>query len=331
MADWRDWELDEIPEWSKPAQHLLLFFGLGIALLGATKFVFQPLQNDIATAKMENAALSNQQKVKTLQLTKVSEQENRYQKLKSDYQQYLNFFPESKQLTEFISIINKIGAQKQLTFERVERQAIRQSMHFNILPLRLELKGNYQNLNSFLEALLQLPYLVTFEQIDVQKIIQDNGQSQLQFSILVFAYHHATSPNNNSAETTSAWSYRAALNHDTLSIKRDPFLMALPLKAQQKSSCPNLHQIPKLEFFSDQLLSELLFKGIIHDGDKYSALIMNDDSQIHSVVKGQVIGANHGVIENINPQSVSISEYILNEIGCWQKVSRLLTRVTYED
>lgn len=59
-ADWRDWEIDEIPEWQAAAQNVLLFVIGSLVLVGMLFLLILPLKQDVDLARQEESLLRTQ-------------------------------------------------------------------------------------------------------------------------------------------------------------------------------------------------------------------------------------------------------------------------------
>lgn len=109
----------------------------------------------------------------------------------------------------------------------------------------------------------------------------------------------------------------------------NPFMMFEPRLLGQQD-CINRVELPALDAFGLQPLSELTFNGIIWQHGELLALITNKDNQLDFVKVGQVLGNSYGVIASIDSDGISVLEHIPQQRGCWKQVSRQLDRVSHE-
>ncbi|WP_028025899.1 type IV pilus inner membrane component PilO [Enterovibrio calviensis] len=186
-ADWRDWDIDEIPEWPAVAQNLLLGV-MALALLGAAMFfVVLPVQDDIDMAKQEETLLRTQFRIKAEQVAALPDVEEQMVELQRYYARLTQQLPAEDELALLLAGINDTGLQYGLSFERLNWRGGKRMGWLYQIPLEIELKGDYRNVGQFSAALARLPRIVALQDFSISS---EGKQDNLRFTVTAHTYRY---------------------------------------------------------------------------------------------------------------------------------------------
>lgn len=93
----------------------------------------------------------------------------------------------------------------------------------------------------------------------------------------------------------------AAISHNTVTPK-------VCWQPEQRGERTQLEQYP---------ISELELKGVMRRDKEISALIQMPDGLIATVINGQYIGKNYGVVLEVTSEYINIKETLPDGLGCW--------------
>ncbi|MBE1275957.1 type 4a pilus biogenesis protein PilO [Enterovibrio baiacu] len=188
MADWRDWELDEIPEWSAMAQHVLLGIFSVMALVAGAFFLVMPLLDDATNAKQEENLLRTQFRIKAEKVAALPNVEEQINELQSFYDHLALQLPAEDELALLLAGINDTGLQFNLNFETLNWKAGKQVGWLYQVPLEMELSGPYHEIGNFSAALARMPRIVALQ--DFQLSRQKDNKGELMFSVSAHTYRY---------------------------------------------------------------------------------------------------------------------------------------------
>ncbi len=184
-ADWRDFEFDEMPEWSPKAQNVLLsLFVCALIALGVF-FLVLPINQDINISKQEESMLRNQFRMKAEQVASLPDVDEQMIALRNFYLKLKTQLPEEDELATLLAGINDTGLQFQLDFKRLDWQKSQKIGWLLKLPLSIELDGTYQNIGEFSSALSRLPRIVALQDFSLSRIDDEN---RLKLSVIAHTY-----------------------------------------------------------------------------------------------------------------------------------------------
>ncbi|WP_407331602.1 type 4a pilus biogenesis protein PilO [Enterovibrio sp. 27052020O] len=186
-ADWRDWEIDEIPEWQTVAQNVLLGV-LAVALFAASLFfILLPAHEDVELAKQEEVLLRTQFRIKAEQVAALPDVEEQVQELQRYYARLTQQLPAEDELALLLAGINDTGLQYNLNFERLNWRDSKRVGWLHQVPLEIELNGNYRDIGQFSAALARLPRIVALQDFTVSRVEKRND---LRFVVTAHTYRY---------------------------------------------------------------------------------------------------------------------------------------------
>ncbi|OEE68840.1 pilus assembly protein PilO [Enterovibrio norvegicus FF-33] len=186
-ADWRDWELDEIPEWSPVAQNILLGV-LAVTLFAASIFfVVLPAQEEVNAAKQEESLLRTQFRIKAEQVAALPDVEEQVQELQRYYARLTQQLPAQDELALLLAGINDTGLQYNLNFARLNWRSGKRVGWLHQVPLEIELNGSYRDIGQFSAALARLPRIVALQDFTVSRV---DKRSDLRFVVTAHTYRY---------------------------------------------------------------------------------------------------------------------------------------------
>ncbi|USH02657.1 type 4a pilus biogenesis protein PilO [Grimontia kaedaensis] len=187
-ADWRDWEIDEIPEWSATAQNILLGV-LGIVVLAAALFfVVLPAQQDIGLARQDESLLRTQFRIKAEQVAALPDVDEQVAELQKFYSHLTEQLPAADELALLLAGINDTGLQYNLNFEKLNWNKGKHVGWLYQVPLDIELTGEYADMGEFSAALARLPRIVTLQDFTLSR--EKDKTDRLRFSVGAHTYRY---------------------------------------------------------------------------------------------------------------------------------------------
>lgn len=199
-ADWRDLEIDEIPEWSVKAQSVLLASLSMLLIVGAVFFLVMPFNADLAQAKQQEALLKSQFRMKAEQVAALPNVDEQLQNLQAFYRRLTEQLPEAGELAQLLAGINDTGLQYHLDFERLNWQTGEQVGWLYQVPLDIELIGSYQNVGFFSAALAKLSRIVALQDFTLERV-SDDGEL-LRFIVTAHTYRYVEADAKEKSEAT---------------------------------------------------------------------------------------------------------------------------------
>lgn len=185
LADWRDLEVDEIPEWSSKAQGVVLGILSLVFLLISTFFLLLPINAQIDRVTQQETALRNQFRYKAEQVASLPDVDEQMNALTAFYERLKMQLPEKSELAILLAGINDTGLQYDLNFKRLDWQKGKQIGWLYKVPLKIELEGSYNNIGLFSSAISRLPRIVALQDFTLRRI---DEQNDLALSVEAYTY-----------------------------------------------------------------------------------------------------------------------------------------------
>ena len=186
MTDWKDLEFDEIMEWPRGLQLVVIlcvcFFVHGVGYW----FWLQPMIEKIDQLKQNEIILKSTVTYKYNQVAAIPVMERQLNELKLRYDFLAQQLPAQKELASMLSGINQVGIQNKLTFTRIDWGEKQQKTFLYKLPLNIELTGRYHDIGAFSEAIADLPRIVNLENMDIQRVKKESNI--LHFRVMAYTY-----------------------------------------------------------------------------------------------------------------------------------------------
>ena len=187
-ADWRDFDIDEIPEWPPKAQNV--FFAL-LSMIFFCLFVYLlvlPLNEQKMLAKQEERILKTQFRLKAQQVAALPNVDSQLEKLRVFYKKLTEQLPEEGDLGLLLAGINDTGLQYDLHFERLNWEEGAQIGWLYQLPLDIQLTGSYRDIGAFSAALAHLPRIVALQDFTLERT--QEGKDVLRFVVTAYTYRY---------------------------------------------------------------------------------------------------------------------------------------------
>lgn len=190
-ANWRDFEVDEIPEWSVSAQNMLLSLVIIVLVLIAFFSFILPLNNEINIEKQKETANKNQFRLKAQQVAVLPNVDFQVQKLQDFYRKLSKQLPEENELAQLVAGINDTGLQYNLNFNQISWLSEKKTGFLLEVPLDIELEGRYQDIGLFSAALAKLPRIVALQDFTLERV--EGEHELLQFAVTAYIYRYVES------------------------------------------------------------------------------------------------------------------------------------------
>ncbi|CZF80336.1 type 4a pilus biogenesis protein PilO [Grimontia marina] len=187
-ADWRDWEIDEIPEWPATAQNVLLGILAIIVLAAAIFFAVLPAQQEVELAKQDETLLRTQFRMKAEQVAALPNVDVQVEELQRFYRHLTKQLPAEDELALLLAGINDTGLQYNLNFEKLNWNKGQRVGWLYQVPLDIELTGEYSDMGQFSAALARLPRIVALQDFSLSR--EKDKSDQLRFSVGAHTYRY---------------------------------------------------------------------------------------------------------------------------------------------
>ncbi len=190
-ANWRDLDFDEIPEWPVHIQNILLALGSVLLLVLAYFFVISPLKSDLDAEQRRELSLKTMFHSKAQSVTEQTILDEQIKSMNMRYREKVDNLPEKTELAGLLAGINDTGVKQNLTFQRLNWQKEVESDWLFKIPLRIELRGNYENISAFSSEVTRLPHIVLLHEFTLSRINNSPiHKSNLQFVVTAYTYRH---------------------------------------------------------------------------------------------------------------------------------------------
>ncbi|MGC9421066.1 MULTISPECIES: type 4a pilus biogenesis protein PilO [Vibrio] len=186
MTKARDLDFDELMEWPRTAQ--LVVIALLIIVIQAVGYWFYllPKQETLEGLKQQEQTLKSTVRIKASKVAALPQLQAQLNELSERYDYLLRQLPVQQELASMLASVNELGLQNSLTFTRIDwGEKLNQEFLYR-LPLNIELTGNYHNIGDFSEAIAKLPRIISFEDVDWQRVSQES--STLHFRVRAYTY-----------------------------------------------------------------------------------------------------------------------------------------------
>ncbi|WP_325891467.1 type 4a pilus biogenesis protein PilO [Grimontia sp. NTOU-MAR1] len=187
-ADWRDWEIDEIPEWPASAQNMLLGVLAIVVLAAAIFFAVLPAQQEVELAKQDETLLRTQFRMKAEQVAALPNVDVQVEELQRFYRHLTKQLPAEDELALLLAGINDTGLQYNLNFEKLNWNKGQHVGWLYQVPLDIELTGEYADMGQFSAALARLPRIVALQDFSLSR--EKDKSDQLRFLVGAHTYRY---------------------------------------------------------------------------------------------------------------------------------------------
>ncbi|WP_086982013.1 type IV pilus inner membrane component PilO [Vibrio aphrogenes] len=186
MVDFRELDLDDMPEWPLLPQ-LLAIGGLIIVLqIVGTWFYLSPQHDELNQIRQQEVTLKSSIRIKAAKVAALPQLQAQLDELNTRYQYLLKQLPVQKELASMLSSVNDMGLKNDLTFTRVDWGEKQVQEFLYRLPLNIELTGAYNNIGQFSEAIAKLPRIISLHNVEWQRVSQES--STLHFRVRAYTY-----------------------------------------------------------------------------------------------------------------------------------------------
>jgi len=194
MDDFKKLELDEIMEWPRLAQGVVLvLLALAIQVVGYG-FHLLPKQEKVELLVAKERDLKTELKIKADKAARLPQFTAQMEQLHQRYTYLLQQLPEQKELANILASVNELGIKHQLLISRIEWGSKENLPFLYRLPLHIELSGDYHHIANFSQAIAQLPRIIYFERVDWQRSQVDS--QTLNVSIQAYTYQYRAGENH---------------------------------------------------------------------------------------------------------------------------------------
>lgn len=186
MMEYADLDIEEIAEWPLLAQ-LIAMIGLIIAIQGVGYwFYLLPQTERIEALKAQEQTLKATALIKANQAAAIPKLQAQLAELSERYDYLSQQLPAQKELASMLASVNEVGLKNSLTFTRIDWGQKQNQPFLYRLPLNIELTGRYHNIGDFSQAIAQLPRIIHFDDVSLQRVSQES--STLHFRVRAYTY-----------------------------------------------------------------------------------------------------------------------------------------------
>ncbi|MCG3729569.1 type 4a pilus biogenesis protein PilO [Vibrio cincinnatiensis] len=194
MTKARDLDFDEVMEWPRAAQLVVIALLIMVIQAAGYWFYLLPKQENLEGLKQQEQTLKSTIRIKASKVATLPQLQAQLDELTERYDFLLRQLPVQQELASMLASVNELGLQNSLTFTRIDwGEKLNQEFLYR-LPLNIELTGNYHNIGDFSEAIAKLPRIINFDDVDWQRVSQES--STLHFRVRAYTYQFKSEVND---------------------------------------------------------------------------------------------------------------------------------------
>lgn len=189
MVEWRTLDLADLPEWPRAVQiGLLVVMFLGCQAVGYQLY-WTPLWSEWQLSRQQEQAVQAQLDLATHQVARLPQYQQQVQRLRQVIDTQWQAVSNEQNLASVLDTLNKVAAQYQVTFNRLDWGASQQEDERDSLPLQIEITGEYHAIGQFIAKMAALPRALSFESLQWQRVSQRSEQLRLSVRAVMYQYH----------------------------------------------------------------------------------------------------------------------------------------------
>lgn len=235
----------------------------------------------IKSMRLQQTLVQQQQ-----QLNQRARYEKQLKKLQQSWVVNAQHLLSANQVADSLAEINKIGIASGLQFKSIRPLSEQQLNVLSVLPVEIDVEGDYPQLTQFL---LRLSKLNNFVGLADFVLAVDHTERLRKLALLLTINIYRVEDNKNSIESSIGTTTQA----------RNPF-----------QSDANLAGMEALTAFAIDVLQMV---GYLQQGEKQWVLLVAPNGHVYHVTVGTEVGRHHGKVTQVNKDSIEIIEQEMGE------------------
>lgn len=213
-------------------------------------------------------------------------------------------FPIPDDLSQRVRSVANVIARSGLTLEQFTPIAFNKHVKTNRLPFNLEMTGTYSHFVLLLNRLSQMPGVVMMQHLLIARGLDNPSKLKIQLII-----HFMLRPS-----TIGHWVFdrdcnKPSANESVPSLHKNS-KRAYPLKLAAKNPFINSTDRMQKTTIEQYPVAAMKFVGIMKTKSRTVALVQLPDGSVQSVMAGQHLGNNHGVVHHITKHALQLIDAV---------------------
>jgi len=169
LSDLNQFELDlaTAHQWPRGVRLLLAGTGTAVVLVLVGLFLLRPVWSDLAAAEAREEALLERYAERRALAADLPRHRQRMEAIRELYNDLLQRLPRGSEMASLLTRISEAGRAAGLRFERFEPLPEVPAEFYAEAPVRLRLSGTFTEFGRFVQALVELPRVVTIGDVSV--------------------------------------------------------------------------------------------------------------------------------------------------------------------
>lgn len=169
-VDISELNIDDIVKWPITMQLLLVIIFVVLLQLFSGWFYLMPKYQKQQQLAQQEQKLKTEIIEKAQHASVLPKLTMQLKQSKATYQSILKQLPAEQELSNLLSVVNELGVQHHLTFERIDWGEKVSEQFLYRLPLNIELTGTYNDIGDFSQAIAKLPRIVSLHDVTLQRL-----------------------------------------------------------------------------------------------------------------------------------------------------------------
>lgn len=185
-----EFSYQEMGSWPKGTKLGFFFVGAVIYVGLAYVFVFMPKIQQLKAAMREETVLLVSFEKKYVQYVKILAIKKSMEKETAKLEKYIAKIPEQIDLPQLLEDISVLASKYEVVLQSIRVQPQTKKSLFVEVPIEMRAQGHYHQLATFMNALIQLPYLITFQNTMLSQERMSKESMALVLNLTLKIYQH---------------------------------------------------------------------------------------------------------------------------------------------
>lgn len=192
--DINDLDFNNIGSWPPVAKGVVLLLVFGLVLAGGWYFDWQDQMNTLDGARARETQLKRTFELKQKRAANLEAYERQLAEMRTSFGAMLRQLPSKAEVAKLLVDISQTGLASGLEFELFKPQPEIKREFYAELPVKITVKGTYDQFGKFVSGIANLPRIVTLDSISIQpykkgkKNANQDGTTELTMDITARTY-----------------------------------------------------------------------------------------------------------------------------------------------
>lgn len=192
--DINELDLNNIGSWPPVAKGVVLLLVFALVLAGGWYFDWQDQMTTLDSARTQETQLKRTFEMKQKRAANLEAYERQLAEMRSSFGAMLRQLPSKKEVAQLLVDISQTGLSSGLEFELFKPQPEIKREFYAELPVKIKVKGTYNQFGKFVSGIANLPRIVTLDSISIEpykkgkKGANQDGTTELTMNITARTY-----------------------------------------------------------------------------------------------------------------------------------------------